>query len=381
MTAPSAIVIGAGIVGLAITRALAARGYTVTVFERNSKAIGASIRNFGMIWPIGQPLGTLHDRAMQSRSIWRAICDEAGLWRAETGSLHVAYRQDELAVMEEFADAAGRSYPSRMLTPSQTLLKSQAVKSEGLEGALWSESEMIVEAREAIQTIAEFLKEKYKVNFHYNTAITGIRNSTAYSGNKAWSADEIFICSGTDFETLYPEVFALSGITKCKLQMMRFAAQPDNWTIGPSLCGALSLAHYASFKISPSLPDLYKRFQSEYPEHLKWGIHVMVSQNASTELTIGDSHEYGPTHDPFNRDEINRLILEYLASFASFRNEQVIQHWNGVYAKMKNGDTEFITDVADGVTIVNGLGGAGMTLSFGLAEELIGKRKSAPLFH
>src|ERR1700744_2892544 len=100
----SAMIIGAGIVGLATARALAIRGYKVTVFERSERAVGASIRNFGMVWPIGQPTGDLYDRAMLSRSIWKEICTEAQMWHDEVGSLHLAYDDDELQAMQEYVE-------------------------------------------------------------------------------------------------------------------------------------------------------------------------------------------------------------------------------------------------------------------------------------
>ena len=370
----SAIIIGAGIVGLATARALAIRGYKVKVFERNERAVGASIRNFGMVWPIGQATGPLFERAMLSRSIWKDICTEARIWHDEVGSLHLAYQNDELQVMKEYVAVNHQFRDCSILTPQQTLEKSEAVNPKGLKGALWSGEEMIVESRVAIGQVAAYLAEKYDVEFFWNTAISSIDHPTVKSGYQRWEADEIFVCSGADFETLYPELFIQSEITKCKLQMMRLVSQPDDWRIGPSLCGGLSMIHYPGFRAAASLPLLKKRYEEEFAGHLSWGIHVMVSQNGSGELTIGDSHEYGLVHDPFDKEFINHLITAYLQTFANFKDWKLMQSWHGIYSKMTNGETELIKEAAPGVTIINGLGGNGMTLSFGLCEEFFAGR-------
>lgn len=374
MNKPSAIVIGAGIVGLATALALAKRGFKVTVFERNERAVGASIRNFGMVWPIGQATGPLFERAMLSRSIWKQICLEADIWHDEVGSLHIANSEDELAVMTEYVKMNQAYRECLLLTPKQTLAKSDGVNPSALKGALWSGTEMIVEARVAIGKIASYLEEKYAVDFHWNTAISQVESSKVKSGARIWQADEIFICSGAEFETLYPEIFIRQDITKCKLQMLRINSQPDGWRIGPALCGSLSMIHYPGFHAAPSLSSLRKRYEEEYAEYLKWGIHVMAAQNHTGEITIGDSHEYGLVHDPFDKDFINQMIIKYLKTFTNFKDNSIVQTWNGIYPKMKNGETELILQPAAGITIINGLGGNGMTLSFGLCEQVVGEK-------
>ena len=120
-----------------------------------------------------------------------------------------------------------------------------------------------------------------------------------------------------------------------------------------------------------SLPQLKAFYETEMDNYLEWGIHVMVSQNEAGELTIGDSHEYGNTHDPFDKGFINRMIVDYLQKFASFKDWSIAASWNGIYPKLTNGDTELFFSPEAGVYVLNGLGGAGMTLSFGLAEEVV----------
>ncbi len=367
-----ALVIGSGIVGLAIARALAIKGYKVTVLERNETPVGASIRNFGMIWPIGQPDGVLYERAMISKSIWKEICLEAKFWHDPVGSLHLAYDDLELRVMESFFENTGKRRNHQFLNAQHALRFSTAIVSQNLKGGIYSPDEMIVDSPLILAALPAYLSSKYNVKFIFNTHINQIQESKVWSGNTVFEADEIYICTGPDFENLFPEVYHELPITKCKLQMMRMAAQPQDWRMGPSLCGGLSLAHYSSFKAAGVvLDELKQSFANQYREYNQWGIHVMVSQNSSGELIIGDSHEYGMTHDPFGRESINNLILNYLRKFARFANEEITHRWNGIYSKLTNGATEIVINPKPGITIVNGLGGAGMTLSFGLAHQII----------
>lgn len=370
MPTPSAIVIGAGIVGLATARALSLKGYAVKVFERTHKAVGASIRNFGMVWPIGQP-GKLYDRAMRSRAVWQEIGDAGACWYDPAGSLHLAYHPDEWQVLQELYESMRGERPVSLLTSAEVADRSGAVVQDGLLGGLYSTDELIVDPREAIAAVPGYLQEKYGVQFYWNKCVSYISDNTIYIGNEEeYEGDVIFICSGADFETLYPEAYATYPLTKCKLQMMRLASQPDNWRIGPALCGGLSLIHYKSFAAAPSLTALKQRYEETMGPYLDWGIHVMVSQNGRGELTVGDSHEYGPTHDPFDKDFINTMIVNYLQGFARFKDARVIETWNGIYPKLTDGETDLFFSPEPAVYILNGLSGAGMTLSFGLAEEV-----------
>jgi len=367
----TAVVIGAGIVGLASARALVNKGYRVTVYERHARPVGASIRNFGMIWPVGQPAGESYQWAMHTREVWKDVCLKANIWHEPTGSLHLAYSELELAVMEEYVALYGKERDCRILTAGETALKSPAANRSGLKGALWSAEELIVDPREAVGKIAAYLEEQEGVVFRWNTCINRIAESAVYYGaDESQQADLIVVCSGADFETLYPDLFAGLPITKCKLQMMRLVAQPDSWRIGPPLCGGLSLLHYGSFQATAAVTALRERAENEMSEYLKWGIHVMVSQQGSGELTIGDSHEYGPCPDPFDKQYINDLVMDYLKKFTQFKDYRLSASWNGIYAKMTNGKNHLLQQPDENVIVLNALGGAGMTLSFGLAESV-----------
>lgn len=367
----SAIVVGAGIVGLATARALLNKGYSVTIIDKTQMAVGASIRNFGMVWPIGQPAGELYQLAKKSSQVWKDICDGTGMWYNYSGSLHVAYSIEEWVVINElFAQFNSEGRPIQLLTPSQIANKFPQVKQNNLFGGLFSSDELIVDPRIAVANISDYLATFGGVEFLWNHTVQEVGTGFVKTGNKLLNADKIFICSGQDIETLFPEVFSSTPLVKCKLQMMRMRS-PLNKLIGTSVCGGLSLLHYSSFKNAPSLPKLHNKILTELPEYIKHGIHVMVSQHELGELTVGDSHEYGYSFDPFDQHYINDLIVRYLNSFMYASDWIVNATWNGVYPKMTDGSSWFFSEPSNEVYLINGLGGAGMTLSFGVAEKLV----------
>lgn len=363
------LVVGAGILGLAHALEGARRGLKVVVCERDAQAQGASVRNFGMVLPIGQAPGRVHRRALRSREIWLETAPAAGIWHAETGSLHLAYRGDELQVLEEFAAAApGLGYDVALLTAAEVSARSAAVRPEGLLGGLWSPTEVCVDPREAIAKLPAYLHEKHGVEFYFSTPVHRIDLPHAHTARGDFKARRALVCSGADFASLYPDTYAASGLTRCKLQMMRTEPQPDAWSLGPILAGGLTLRHYASFADCPSLAALKQRVADETPAYDRWGIHVMASQNGLGEIVIGDSHEYDSDISPFDRPEIDRLILDYLGGFLKAPALRIAQRWHGIYAKNPTA-AEYSAEVVPGVRIVNGVGGGGMSTAFGLAQE------------
>ena len=363
-------IVGAGIVGLAHAWSAARRGHQVEVFEKSPRASGASIRNFGMVWPIGQPRGAAFSVAMRSRQAWLELGQQAGVWVNRCGSIHLAYRDDELAVLREFAQAApDHGIDCRLISADETRRRSTAANPKGLLGGLLSESELCVNPRDASAQIAAWLQRRWGVVFRFGTAVSAIHSEQVHLADGPPSRfDRVIVCGGAEVENLFPEVVRRSGIRLCKLQMLATDPQPGGWRLGPHLAGGLTLRHYASFETCPSLVGLRQRIATETPELDHFGIHVMASQTDDGRVILGDSHEYDEAIDPFDKAEIDRLILRELRKLIALPSWSIDQRWHGVYAKLPSRPILKAEPLPE-VHVRTGTGGAGMTLSFGLAES------------
>jgi FAD dependent oxidoreductase TIGR03364 len=362
-------VAGAGIVGLAHAWSAAKRGLSVAVFERSPKAEGASIRNFGMVWPIGQPAGMLHETALLSRALWLEFARQSKTWVDECGSIHLAYRPDEWAVLEEFAERAPTlGYKVRLLDREAALEHSPAANPRGLLGGLYSSTELCVDPREALPALSAWLKENHAVEIHFGSAVRSADGKTIETADgRRIAAGRTLVCGGADFETLFPALFTASSLRRCKLQMLRTRVQPDGWRIGPHVASGLTLRHYRNFEVCESLVAFKQRVRAEAPELDRYGIHVMASQNSAGEVILGDSHEYNGEITPFDKARIDELILQELRPLIRLKDWTITERWSGIYAKHA-ADPQFTADPHPNVHIITATGGSGMTMSFGLAE-------------
>jgi FAD dependent oxidoreductase TIGR03364 len=363
-------VVGAGIVGLAHAWMAARRGLRVIVFERSPRAIGASIRNFGMVWPVGQPAGEPIAIALRSRQFWLELAQAAGLWLNPCGSIHLARHADELAVLEEFCSAsAADDYSIRMLSRDEVLQRAPAANPDGLLGGMWSDTELCVNSRDVIARLPNWLSQTLAVEFRFGSLVTSVESGrVTTSDGRSVFCERAVICSGSDLQTLFPAVLAGSGLKLCKLQMMRTGRQPDDWRIGPHLAGGLTLRHYSSFASCSSHAAFRQRIAEQKPELDRFGIHVMASQNNLGEVILGDSHEYDDDMTPFDSSEIESLMLRELRELIVLRDWRIAERWHGVYAKHPE-RLIFEAEPQPGIHIAVAPGGAGMTMSFGLADR------------
>lgn len=320
-----------------------------------------------MIWPVGQPSGELFEIAMRSRELWLELKESQVLDVIECGSIHLAHRADELAVLEEYC-----SYQKgqvKLLSAEEVQESATLANPRNLLGGMYSRTELRVDPRTSSQRIARWLIEAKGVTCLFNTQINSIDgNCLIGADGRNWRAERIVVCSGSDLQTLFPEVFLHSRLKLCKLQMLRSVSQPLVPHAHPHLASGLTLRHYTSFQVCPSLANLKERVANETPELDRYGIHVMASPFPSGEVILGDSHEYGEEISPFDKSEIDLLLLRELKSVFSLNDWTIQERWHGIYAKHPDLPV-FEEECRPGVHVFVGTGGAGMTMSFGLAER------------
>ncbi|MFC4121722.1 TIGR03364 family FAD-dependent oxidoreductase [Nonomuraea zeae] len=362
LDAADLVIVGAGIVGLAHAVHAVSRGLSVVVVERDERAVGASVRNFGHGCFTAQD-GPALRYAMAARTAWLRLAAEAGLWLEEGGTVVVARAEDEYAVLEEFA--AARDGQAVLLDTRQ--VAERAPVGDGVVGGAWLPLDVRVDPRQAVHAIAAWLAGK-GVRFHWGTSAHLVEPGLVTTSRGRIRAGHVIMAVGHDVDRHFPGLAERAGLRRCVLRMLR-VADPHGRRVAPAVLSGFSLLRYGGFESCPARSALRARLEREHPALTRIGLNLMFTQRPDGDLTIGDTHAYAVTPEPFDADELDRSVLAETARLLGAGRLTVRERWRGVYASAP--DPFLVADPMPGVRVVSVTSGIGMTTALGLAPEIL----------
>jgi FAD dependent oxidoreductase TIGR03364 len=360
-------VIGGGVIGLAHAYVAAKTGRRVVVIERDVRANGASIRNFGFITVTGQARGESWRLARRTRDVWAEVAVQAGLQIEQNGLYLTARSAEAVAVVEAFL-ATEMGEGCSLLSPGDFRALAGGIGGADLNGALHSPHELRLESRTAIPALAAWLESALGVVFLNEAVAFEATPPRLRTSRGVVEAGAVVACPGDDFVTLYPDRIARYVLRKCRLSMLKLA--DPGVRLPGALMSDLGLARYRGYAALPEARALEARLREELPSCFDNGVHLIVAQGADGGLIVGDSHHYDDLPSPFAPAAAERDILDEYARATGREPPTVLERWTGVYAVA--GDRAYLIDTPEpGVRLVMVTGGNGASTSFGIAERVI----------
>ncbi|MFD0436432.1 TIGR03364 family FAD-dependent oxidoreductase [Streptomyces chartreusis] len=362
-------VVGAGVVGTMHAWQAVERGHEVVQIEREAEARGASLRNFGQIWVSGRAGGEELATALRSRELWEGIGARVpGLGFRPNGSLTPVRGDLELAVAEAAVareDAAARGH--KLLTPDEARALNPALRGE-FTAALYCERDAAVEPRTAQLALREELLKSPNYTFLPGREVREVVGAGAVRDDHGdvHRGDVVVLCTGAWLGGLVRE---LAGpdlpVRRVRLQMMQ--TDPLGEPLTTSVADADSFRYYPAYA-SDALGAL-NAGQAQARTAAAHRMQLLMVQRADGGLTIGDTHEY---EHPFAFDTVEDPydhLTEVVESLLGRPLPKIRRRWAGVYAQCTDpGRVVHRQQVRDGVWLVTGPGGRGMTCSPAIAE-------------
>ncbi len=360
-------VVGAGIIGLAHALAAVRAGKRVVVIDRDPRANGASIRNFGFVTVTGQERGESWALARRTRDVWAAVAPAAGIAVEQRGLILTLRRPEALAVADAFLDTEMGEGCER-LGGAEFRSRHDVIASPDTLGALLSPHELRVESRTALPKLATWLASEFGVVMMAETSVHSVDPPRVDTSRGPVQAETAIVCPGDDFSSLFPDRIAAYRPRRCRLSMLRLAA--PGFRLPAALMSDLSLVRYRGYAALPEAEALRRRLGVEQAAHLANGVHLIVVQSADGTLVVGDSHHYDDLPAPFAPAEAEACILDEFQRATGLMPPPVLERWVGTYA-VSEGRNYFMDAPADAVRLVMVTSGTGASTGFGIAERTI----------
>jgi FAD dependent oxidoreductase TIGR03364 len=358
-------VIGAGVIGLAHAFVAAKAGKRVVVIDRDPRANGASIRNFGFITVTGQERGESWALARRTRDIWADVAPRAGIAIEQTGLIVTLRHPEAIGVVEAFLDTE-MGEGCEWLGGAAFRARHGEIAASGALGALVSPHELRVESRSALPKLVAWLKAAHDVTFLTETAVHSVAPPRIETSRGPIQAETAIVCPGDDFVSLFADRIAAYRPRRCRLSMMRLAA--PGFRLPAPIMSDLSLVRYLGYAALPPAEALRRRLEVDQSAHLANGVHLIVVQSADGSLVVGDSHHYDDLPAPFAPAEAEACILDEFERAMGLKPPPALERWVGTYA-VCDGRNYLIDAPSDDIRLVIVTSGTGASTGFGIAEQ------------
>lgn len=358
------IVVGAGIIGLAVADRALRRGLTVRVIDQTDRAVGSSVQNFGHLCFAAQS-DAAQDLARRSAEGWRTAAADAGLWLRGTGTTVAACTDVERQVLEEFAARRGPDQV-RLMDAAEVGLRLGSSGPQVLGGAHLP-GDMITDPRTAAPSLARMLIDR-GADLRWNERVLHVADGEVTTAAGSHRAERVILSPGVELRGLLPDLAEEHGLAECAL-IMALVERPASLPEPFALLTGTSMTRYAGFTAMPSSADLRAELAAREPELTECAANLMVTGSRSG-LLVGDSHSTGTSHDPFIDESTSQLLLSRAADVLGIPPPPVRQRWLGRYPTRPDGPL-LVRETDAHTTAVVVTSGIGMTLAFGLADMLL----------
>ncbi|HAY3561987.1 TPA: TIGR03364 family FAD-dependent oxidoreductase [Elizabethkingia meningoseptica] len=375
------IVIGGGVLGTFHAHHALEKGLKVAILEKDKAPQSATTRNFGQVVPSGMDT-KWQNYGRESLKIYKQLQERFDITARQNGSVYFASNEEEMTLIEELYQInKNNGYQSVLLTKEECLAKYSGLRSDYVKAGLFFPEEITVEPRTMIHRLQAYLVQEKNLKlltYHQvnHCAVQNGKVEVQTSLGNIFKAQHVIICNGSEFKTLYPELFEQSDLEVTKLQMLQTVPQPSEYVLPGSILTGLSIRRYESFYECPSFKEIKAKENADTPEK-KWGVHILFKQAADGSVIIGDSHEYADVKDIDDlgydiREDINAFMLTEARKIVDLPTYEIQRQWFGIYSQCKNHDV-FEHTIDGQIHIVTGIGGKGMTGSAGYSKENINR--------
>jgi glycine/D-amino acid oxidase-like deaminating enzyme len=268
-------------------------------------------------------------------------------------------------------DARDRGFE---LLDARGVRKLNPVLEGGLLGGLWCRNDAVLEPGSVLTAFRSELEKTGRYQWlpgrravevlPYSTGSTNGPVVVDHLGQRHHGAI-VLLCIGDQLTGLAGPIgtsLAALPLRRCRLHMMQTA--PPGTSVTTAVADADSMRYYPAF----ALPGRALLPHAD-ADVSRWSMQLLLVQRAGGGLTIGDTHVYDEPFDFGLEEDVYDRLRDRAESLLGWPLPRVVRRWTGTYTLTGDDRPCYRGEVGDGVWLVTGTAGRGMTLAPAIAEQ------------